>query len=167
MKEASAPKKDQSGLSIAEYLIVIAIIVIISSVSVSNLVKRRSRRDLFSSKEQIISLLKDAQGRSVTQASSTSWGVHFENNTTTPDFYALFRGLPYNASNTLGFQRLPAGVSFATSSVPNGSSTDFSFYQISGLPTATGTIVLELSGGAGKPIIASTTINIEGTGLIY
>src|SRR3989344_8198221 len=77
------------GFTIIEIMLVIGIIVALAVVGVLNLTGRRGQTEFDSTVRQISALLRDAQVRSVAQASDKGWGVHFENSTTTAPFYAL------------------------------------------------------------------------------
>lgn len=123
------------GFSLIEMVIVIAIIVILSVVTIVALSGKKNSNDLSSAVSQAVALLNEAQSRSVSQANDVSWGVHFANPTNTAPFYALFSSA-YSSTSTLGFYRLPSDVGYATATLPLGSSTNVIFNQISGLPVA-------------------------------
>ncbi len=90
-----------------------------------------------------------------------AWGVHFENSTGTAPFYVLFQGV-YSTTSTSGSRyRLPADVSYVTSSIASGASTTVTFPFLSGVPAVSSTITMKLNNGT------STTIVVNGlSGLI-
>src|SRR5688572_9831017 len=102
----------RKGYTLSETLIVVGIIVILALVSMVSFVNRRNKSHLTSATATMTSLLREAQSKSAAQASSTSWGVHFENGT--QPFFALFAA-PYSADSHAGYYALPGWVGYATS----------------------------------------------------
>ncbi|OGZ01283.1 MAG: hypothetical protein A3B13_03265 [Candidatus Liptonbacteria bacterium RIFCSPLOWO2_01_FULL_45_15] len=158
-----APSYERTGTTLIELLIVISMIGVISVVALLNLLGRSAQTDLNNATEQIASLLREARSRSVSQASSTSWGVHFENSTTTAPFYALFYSQTYSTSTVLGYYRLPSGIVYATSSIASGSSIDATFAQLSGQASSSASIKIYVSG---KGTSNSSTISVASSGAV-
>ena len=156
----------RSGFSLLESFIVVAMIAILSTVVVANLFTRNTRAILDSAVKEVVAVLREAQSRSAAQDGAATWGVHFDNSTGTAPFYALFK-ISYDSSSIADYYRLPAGVSYATSSIDLGSSLDITFAQTSGIPSATSSITLNLTAGAAIDAAAtSATIIVNATGLI-
>lgn len=153
----------KQGFSLIEIVIVSAIIGVLAVVSITNLFSRRGPEELNSTTKKIVSLLREAQNRSISQASSTGWGVHFENSTSTTPFYALFAS-SYTSNTIVGYYSLPPSIRYSTSSIAQGNSLDISFTQITGLPSNSASIVLELL--TGNNVSASSTIVVESSGVI-
>jgi type II secretory pathway pseudopilin PulG len=153
----------EKALSLIEIITVAAIAVILSVVGFSSLVSNRSRLTLDSTTKQITALLREAQSRSTAQEGGTIWGVRLDNNTSTP-FYALFK-TSYSSSSEIGHYGLPVNVKYATSSISQGSSVNITFSQISGQPSTSTSITVNLTGSGGA-IISNSTITISSSGLI-
>ncbi|MBI4087550.1 MAG: prepilin-type N-terminal cleavage/methylation domain-containing protein [Candidatus Liptonbacteria bacterium] len=154
------------GFSLIETLIVVGVIGIISIVVFSNLFTRSNRAALDSTVLQMVATLREAQSRSAAGENSAAWGVRFDNTTGTAPFYALFR-TSYTSQNTAGYYRLPPDVNYATSSIAQGSSVEITFSKISGIPSATSSITLNLTRGVATGAVAtSATITVNSTGLI-
>ena len=159
-------KTNQSGFTLVESLIVIGIIIILAGATVGNFLTKRNQVTLDSTTQDIVATLREAGSRATAQEGATGWGVHFENSTITAPFYALFK-TSYASANTVGYYRLPVGVGYATSSIPQGSSLDVTFTQLSGLPSATSSITLNLTLGASNgSVTTSTTIIVGTTGIV-
>ena len=157
--------KGNFGFTIIEILVVAAITVVVAVVVATSLVGRRSQAELDSAKRQITTLLRDAQQRSIGGEGGYAWGVHFENSASGPSFYGLFPSPYSTTSTTAGLYRLPPNVRYATSSVPFGGSLDVVFAPISGLPSASTTIVLELISGG--PAETAESVTRDTSGLIF
>ena len=149
----------RNGYTFAELLIVIAIMIILSLVSFANFVSRRNHSSLTSTASAMAGLLREAQGRAMAQASSTSWGVHFENGT--PAFFALF-SVPYASSSLAGYYSLPAFVQYASSSIAQGSYAEVIFSQLSGVASGSSSVTVQLS----QDPTTSSTITVASSGAV-
>jgi len=154
---------NEKGTTLIELLIVVSIIAVISMVSLLSLLGRSAQTDLSNVTEQMASLLREARAHSVSQASSTSWGVHFDNSTTTAPFYTLFYSQTYSTSTTIGYYKLPSGLAYATSSISSGSSVDVTFAQLSGRASSSASIKIYITG---KGSSNSSTISVASSGAI-
>ncbi len=148
-------------MTLIEILIVIALMVALSAVGLINLLGRRGKTEVDSTARQMVGLLRQAQSYSMSQSSSTSWGVRFWNSTSTAPFYAMFAGSEYSAAGEAGRYRLPERVFYVTSTLASGATKDIVFSQITGAPSASTTIGIT-SGGSQ----ISSTISISFSGLI-
>lgn len=153
--------RSREGFSLIELAVVIGVMIILSIFIFSSLLSRRSRLNLDNTARQITASLREAQSRSIAQEGATIWGVHFDNGTTTP-FYALFK-TSYSASTIQSLQRLPTSVCFATSSIAQGGTLDITFAQISGLPSTSTSITLNLVSGSCAGAAAGTQSSVSRT----
>jgi type II secretory pathway pseudopilin PulG len=144
-----------------EIMLVAGLMVVFSLVAILNVSGRKSRAELDSTVQQMAALLREAQSRSVSQASSTSWGVYFHNSTATAPYYTLFAGT-YSTSSQMSFYRLPANIRYVTSSLAAGATRTVTFAQITGLASASTSIRIELATG---PALSST-IRIASSGAV-
>lgn len=149
----------RKGYTLAELLIVISIVMVLALVSLASFVNRRNRSQLTTTTSAIAGLLREAQSRAVSQDSSASWGVHFENGDT--PFFALFSE-PYSTSTLTGHHALPAWVGYATSSISSGSSAEIIFSQISGASSGSSSISIYLL----QDPRVSTTITVGPSGSV-
>lgn len=151
------------GFTIVEMIVTLGIIIILSIVVVSTLLSRRSQYNLQSTASQMASMLRNAQSRSINQENGTVWGVHFENSTSTTPFYALFY-TAYSSSNIVTRKILPSGVRYSTSTLVSGASLDITFAQVTGIPSLSTSIVLELT--VGNNVTASSSVVVAASGLV-
>ena len=150
------------GITMIEILITVAIAAILMGVSIVNLYGFRNRTDLSNTTRTIGAALREAQSRAIAQASSSAWGVHFENSTTTRPFYALFISTTYSATSTVTRAPLPLTVAYVTSSLALGAARDVTFAQLTGAPSASTSIVIAITGNGS----ASATIAVASSGAI-
>lgn len=154
-------RRKDSGTTIIELVLVIGMIAILATVFLVNLQGRKGKTELTTTTQQIAALLREAQSRSVAQSSGTSWGVHFENSTTTASFYALFNGT-YSTSSRIGYYRLPATVNYSTSSLASGASKEVTFTQITGTASASTSITIF----SVTDMSQSSTISVASSGAV-
>ncbi len=153
---------NEKGTTLFELMVVILIIAVLGAVAFVSLFGRTGQTELTSATQQAASLLREARSRSVSQTSSTSWGVHFGN--TSSSFYALFYSSTYAQTTTISYYRLPPSVIYATASVPSASSLDITFSQLSGLASVSTSVTLySYRGGT---VYSSSTINIASSGAV-
>ncbi len=149
------------GTTLVELIIVVALISILAVFSFFTLLQRKGQNDFDNAGQSMAAMLREARSRSVSQSSSTSWGVHFENSTTTTPFYALFPG-SYATATIIGYYRLPTTVGYVTSSLASGASKEITFSQITGLASqSTSIAIYSLSNSAN-----SSTINVASSGAV-
>ncbi|TSC60127.1 MAG: Uncharacterized protein LiPW15_5 [Parcubacteria group bacterium LiPW_15] len=152
----------RKGFTIVEVVLVIGIIAIVSVVALINLSGRKGTSQLDGTVRQISSLIREAQSKSVSQVGGATWGVVFDNTTTSEPFYGMFKGASYTATTSVSYYRLPANIAYATSTIAGGSKVEIYFLQISGLPSATATIGLALQ----SPDSPSSTISVNSSGAV-
>ncbi len=145
----------QRGFTLVEILVAVAILVIITTFSVTafrNIYLRSAERIAGA---EIADALREARTNSIGSKGNAIYGVHISTSTVT-----RFVGSTYvagNASNTVySFD----GGALATGTLVT-SGTSITFSRLTGTPSATGTIyVVDMDG------TSTTTITIESTGLI-
>jgi prepilin-type N-terminal cleavage/methylation domain-containing protein len=153
----------QQGFTLVELMLVIGITAVLALVSMTYLLGRRGGQELDGTTRHIVALLKEAQSKSLSFASSSAWGVHFQDvsATNTTAFYALFAN-SYATATTVGFYRLPNSVIYASST--NGwNSLDVVFGVGTGVPTTGASIKVQSISSAN---ISSTIIVATSTGVV-
>ena len=153
--------KSAHGFTIIELVTTIGIIAILAAVATLSLLGRKGTTELSITAQQIATLLREAQSRAVSQASSTSWGVYFDNVAATSSFYAIFRGSSYSSSTEIGHHRLPPSVRYVPLSLPLGSTSSVFFASFTGAPNVPLSISVELFSGT-----ASATISVNALGAV-
>ncbi len=159
------PWNYRKAVTLIELLVVIGIAGFIMTFAFVNLAGKKNRQSLDSTAKNIEAFAHEAQSNAIAQASSSAWGIHFENSTSS--FFTLFAGA-YSPTSTRNRASLPPGVRFATSSIPASSTLDVTFAQITGIPSTSTVVQLQLVNGTGASItvIATSTLTITSRGVI-
>ena len=151
----------RNGFTLIELLVTILIFFVVGSIVLLNISGSRSKADLTSATEEIGASLREAQSNALNQKNGLAWGVHFSNATNTSPFFALFQGA-YSTTGTVGYYVLPSSVSYVTSTLGFGSSTDVIFSQVTGMASASTSIGLYMP----KQTISSTIISVASSGAV-
>ncbi len=139
------------GFTLLELLIVMALVVILSTVGLLSLVGFRSQQSLRLAGQNLVTVLRDTQQKSVSQEGGQQWGVRIVHQVGGRDYYAVLSGGAETARTTF-----PSNVEFAASY------PDLTFAKISGLPSAPATFIIRL---VSEPT-SSVTINVNAQGVI-
>lgn len=160
-------KQNEKGFTLVELLITIAIVVIIGAIGFINFANYRQRNNVKLTAQEIIALLRDAQNRAIAQDSGTSWGVQFNNPSST---YAEFSGGSFSPGSILSQSSLPTNLIFL---VPGpGTSSSVVFATLTGAPTSTSgmvstTVPFATIVDPGNPNSVSSSIYINPNGETY
>lgn len=149
------------GFTILELILVVGITIVFAVITLPYLFGSRGKTQLDLTVSQMESMLREAQSRSVSQASSSGWGMRFENATGTAPSFKLFTS-PYSSSSVVASYRLPAVLRYATSTLPLGAIQEISFSQLTGVASASTSLTIFLS----TDQRVSSTIRIASSGAV-
>lgn len=153
MVHASCSKS--AAFTLYELLIVIAITAALGAVGIANYFGIRNKNLLENRVGEIVADIRFAMTRARAQEENEQWNIRFTNPSGAGnDYYEMWRGTSYASGTIHARVQLPTTLRFTD---PAASSTkDIAFSKATGLPTASSTIVVELttSGNTG-------TINID------
>jgi type II secretory pathway pseudopilin PulG len=146
----------QKGTTLGEILLAIAIVGIITTLVSPGFAKIKKIQVLKSMAEEIVSAVEEARSLTLSSVNSSSYGVHFETNKV-----IIFTGTSFS-SGAPGNKILDliSPVSISNINLSN-SDSDMYFYRLSGLPNATGTVTLSVSGLSPKTITISTSGSVS------
>lgn len=146
----------RSAFSLVEVLVVLAISVILVTVSVGAIGLRRVDRVVTRAVESVTAVVRDTQSAAVTRNEGSVWGVHFEERT-----YAVFRGSVYATSAVTRIYTLDPLIRFSFAS--EASSSTLLFSSGVGAPeVATAVGIVPISGTG-----LTSTLYVTTSGLIY
>ncbi len=100
--------RKQDGFTLIEFIVVMAIGVVLATGSFLTYSNYKERKDLEFAVDEVFSVVKSAQDRSVVQEGGSGWGVRFNSSSTGVDGYELFKGSTYSSSTVetgKGFRR--------------------------------------------------------------
>jgi len=152
--------KKSSGYTLMEFLIVIAITAIIFAVVFVSSPNLRRSRELSSTAQGMVAVIRNTQNRSITQENGKTWGIRFQNSTSTNHSYIVFKGSSYASGTVETTYFLKSYIQFSDPSA--GLSKDVIFSAISGLPQVSTTVKINLVSNS----TVSSTININSNGQI-
>ena len=132
-------KKFLTGFTFLEILIAIAIIALLSATAFVSFNKSRHVRDLTTSSQNVLSVLRLAQSRTLAGENDSAWGVRLASNQVT-----LFQGDTFAGSPLTKIYPLPGSVQITNISL-NGGGSDVIFKRITGETDQTGTPAFVLS----------------------
>lgn len=133
----------RQAFSLVELLLVVAIMVILSTLLLPNLTNRRGQTEFDGTVRHMAALLREAQSKAQNGFQGTPWGVHFENQSGTP-FYAPFGTAVYTTSTQVGYFALPSSVAYVTSSIAVHASSNVVFLSGTGEPRGATSIRMSL-----------------------
>lgn len=153
----------RSGFTLAELLVSIAVLVVIGVVVSSSLQRRKPTTSIDTTAVKMVALLRDAQNKAIAGEGYVSWGIHFDNNTTSP-FFSLFKSAYQSTSTIGGVIPLSRDVRYASASIAPGGSLDVIFARGTGRPTTSSTIILEAV--SGTAVVKTVPISVSANGLV-
>lgn len=151
----------RKGFTLTELIVVIALTVAVAGGGFLVLTRSRSSYDLKNAAAQITATLRQAQQNSLTNASSTGWGVRFDNTTSTSPRVSLFASSTYATSSVVTTYVLGASVQYTTSTIPASSTKDVVFARQTGYPTASTTL-----GISSRSTTSTYTISVSSVGVV-
>jgi Tfp pilus assembly protein FimT len=139
-KNKKACPKTERGISALEILVVLAILGIIFAIVIPQFSKGREQAVLKSAVADTLSSIDKARAETLGSLDSSSYGVHFE-----LDKVIIFKGTVYSpgdSHNEIVDIVAPATISNVTLNGISGTSGEFYFNRLSGVPSKTGTLTL-------------------------
>ena len=155
-KNRKIEKYKNSGLTFIEFVIVLAILAVISVIVMSAFVNYRKNQSLEKDTETVVEVLGQARSQTLSSQNASQYGVRIGS-----DKITLFTGNTYSSSDPANRDfTLVSTDTIVTVSLAGGES-DVVFQRLSGETNQNGTIVLS------SPTISKTkTVTIYKTGLI-
>lgn len=143
------------GISIIEVLATVAILSVLSTVSVSVFSGLANSTSLNRDASIVASYMDKARAQAINSVNSLPHGVKLETQK-----ISVFKNTSYSLANLEAYYDIP-GKSKILSINLTGGVTSFYFNKLTGVPSAVGTVVMSLADGS-----ETKTITIYGTGVI-
>lgn len=150
-------KKNDKGFSIAEIVVVVAILSLITATAIFSFGAFNTRQALDKDSLAVLATLNDARSRTLSSQNASQYGVHLE------EFQVvLFVGGSYLAGDPQNEEVVLSGHTHISSFSLIGGGSDIIFSRLTGATSKSGTIVLALRNDGA----ATKTITVYATGII-
>ncbi len=147
-------KKNAAAFTLLEILFVTLTIAILAAIGSFAYVNSYRQSVMKNTNDSLVSLLHLAQQKAVAQEGGNAWGVYV-NNTSVPAIVSLYGGNAYATSTVAQTFEIPYQLSLTAPA--SGQTSDFNFQKFSGIPTASGTIVVKLNASTETKTITVTS----------
>jgi Tfp pilus assembly protein FimT len=144
----------KNGFTLLEITISIGILVLVGTLALASFVSSRNIRNLNNSGGEILTILRQAQARSLAGENNSSWGVHVDATS-----FVLFRGSSFAGATTTESFSLPANLEIANINLTGGGS-DIVFKRLDGRTDQSGSFDLRVKGVGGY--VFSVSIDLSG-----
>lgn len=147
----------KKGFTLLEIIVAVGIISLIGAASMVSFLNSRRTRDLGTSGQNVLSILRLAQSKTIAGEDASNWGVHLDSSQ-----FVLFRGATYAGATKTEPHALPDTLEIANISLAGGGS-DIIFQKIYGTTIQSGTIDIRVKAVATQKF----SITIDSSGKVY
>lgn len=131
------------GFTFIEIILVVGIIAILAGIALASFLNSRNTRDLTTSRQSVISLLRLAQAKTLAGEDGSVWGVHLEQAQA-----VLFRGASYASATYTSAFALPETVEIIMPPSLTGGGSDVIFATLSGETGQDGSFTMRIKGSS-------------------
>lgn len=149
--------QEKRGYTLIEIIISIGILALLGAIILVSFLTTRTVQDLTTSGQNVISVLREAQSKTIAGENNTPWGVHLE-----PQRFVLFNGTSYAAAISTTAHPLPNNIQITNINLAGGGN-DITFQRLSGTTNQYGTFNLT----ATNPSSLTFSISIDASGKAY
>ncbi len=149
-------KHFRKGFTLLELLISVGILALIGTLSLVSFINSRNIRDLVTSGQNILSVLREAQSRTLAREDNSVWGTRLEQNR-----FILFRGSSFAASTSTQTYNLPSGIEIVNINL-SGGGQEITFGRLDGRTLQTGSFEVKIRGGT-----QTFSISVDSSGKVY
>lgn len=147
----------RSGFTLLEIVLSVGILIFIGTFSFVSFRNSRSSEDLLTAGHNVLTVIRDAQSKTLAGQDNASWGVHVQTGQA-----VLFRGISYASATSTAPYALPPSITIDHISFLGGGS-DIVFKRLLGATDQSGTFDL-LIRGSSQPLFS---ITIDPSGMAY
>lgn len=126
------------GFTLTELLITVSIITILGGIGFASFVGSRNTRDLTTATQNVLSVLRLAQSKTIAGQNNSAWGVHLQSNQIT-----LFQGDVFASSPLTRVYPLPNSIQLINISLA-GAGSDIVFKRVTGETDTFGTFTMSV-----------------------
>lgn len=139
------PKFLSRGFTLLEFMIALSILAILTAIIFTSVSSFRSGKALQVVAEEILSLLDEGRGNTLSAKDSYAYGVHFDSDSAT-----LFRGASYSSSDSTNKKVDVDGAVEISSISLAGGGQDVLFQKLTGKTNQSGTVTIRLKSDNSK-----------------
>lgn len=143
------------AFTLLEILFVTLAIAIMATIGVFAYVNSYRQSVLRNTSDDLVSLLRLAQQKAVAQDGGNAWGVYIDNTNPSSAMASMYSGNAYATSTVSQTYQIPYQLSLTSPGA--GTFLDMNFQKFSGIPLASGTIVIKLNAAAQTKTITMTS----------
>jgi len=150
------------GFTLIEVLTVVGILVVLTAMAVPAYHYFQAESELSNTTEEIITILRLAQNKTLASEGASQWGVFFDNSAS-PHQFVLFKGASYPSLDPAfdEVHSLPTSVEIYGINLGGGGGDEIIFNRLTGGTDQTGNIVLRL-----KTDSKTKTVYVEQSGMV-
>lgn len=145
------------GFTLLEIIVAVGIISLIGATSMVSFLNSRRTRDLGANGQNVLSILRLAQSKTIAGEDASNWGVHLDSSQ-----FVLFRGVTYAGAIKTEPHALPDTLEIANISLAGGGQ-DIIFQKIYGTTVQSGTFDIRVKAVTTQKF----SITIDSSGKVY
>ncbi len=145
------------GFTLLEVAITIGIVVLIGAISLVSFINSRNVRDLTTSAQNVLSVLRLAQSKALGGEDNSQWGVRLEQAQ-----FILFRGTTFASSTSTQSYSLPSSIEIVNIILAGGGQ-EVAFKRLSGQTDQTGVFTVRIKGSVAQVF----SVTVDGSGKVY
>lgn len=148
--------KYRYGFTLLEITISISILVLIGTISLVSFVNSRNVRDLTTSGQNVLSVLRLAQAKTLGGEDNAQWGVRLEQAQ-----FIMFRGSTYSGSTLTQVHALPVSIEIMNINL-SGGGQEVAFRRLTGRTDQSGSFDVRIRGS-----LQVFSVTVDASGKVY
>lgn len=149
--------RSQKGFTLLETIIAVSIVILIGAGAMVSFVNSRNVRDLNTSGQNVLSVLREAQSKALAGEDNVTWGVRLEQSR-----FILFAGPAYVGSPTTTIHTLPSSIEIVNISLVGGGQ-EVVFEKVDGRTDEVGTFTVRVRSATSLTF----PVTIDASGKVY
>ena len=145
------------GFTLVEIIVAMGIVLLLAALALVSFRASRDARDLSTSTQDILSIIRLAQSKTLAGEDDADWGVHL-----TQTQFTLFRGPAFAGSTLTETHDLPSSLELVSITLAGGGS-DIIFTRVTGATNQNGSFILRV---AATPA-TSASFTVDSSGAVY
>lgn len=149
--------RSPKGFTLLEVAISVGIVVLIGTISLVSFINSRNVRDLTTSGQNVLSVLRLAQSKTLGGEDNAQWGVRLEQSQ-----FILFRGATYSGSTLTQAYAIPSSIEIVNINLSGGTS-EVVFRRLTGQTDQSGSFDVRVRGSSSQTF----PVTVDSSGKVY